>query len=65
MSPDELRHKDCPVEVRFKVFAGQHKSTPGLFCSCHDKWLKWLTPKDAYYAINELQVPIAKYKTLK
>jgi len=62
MSPDEERHKDCPVEVRFKVFSGSTTSTPGLFCSCHDKWIKWLKPKDAYYAINELNVPIRKYK---
>lgn len=61
MTPDEQRHKDCPVEIRYKPFNGQNKSTPGLFCTCHNKWLKWLTTDDANYAIKELSVPIAKY----
>jgi len=61
MSPDEKRHKDCPVEIRYKMFSGSKGNVAGLFCSCHDKWVKWLTDKDAEYAIKELKVPVKKY----
>lgn len=62
MTPDEERHKDCPVEIRYKLFVGKQIPTPGLFCSCHDKWLRWLRPQEATYAINELKVSIGQYK---
>lgn len=35
----ELKHKDCPKETRI---TGPHL---GMYCVCHNKWLKWI-PKE-------------------
>ena len=58
MTPDELRHQDCPVEIRWRQFAKRPEATPGLFCSCHNKWVRWLQISDAHYLIENDLVPV-------
>ena len=40
------KHDACPVELRV---VGPHI---GLYCQCHNKWLKWLTDAEARVALT-------------
>lgn len=55
------KHDKCPVELRV---SGPHI---GLYCSCHNKWLKWITDGEARIALEAgVQVkliPIKKAQT--
>lgn len=40
------RHDTCPVELRV---TGPHI---GLYCQCHNQWLKWITEAEARVALE-------------
>ena len=50
-SPRITRHDQCPMELRV---SGPHI---GLYCQCHNKWLKWLTDGEARVAL-EADLPV-------
>jgi hypothetical protein len=52
-----IKHKDCPLNIRWRLFKNQSKPTPGLFCSCHNIRLRWLNFEQADELIK-LEVPV-------
>jgi hypothetical protein len=45
------KHLNCPMYISFKQFKNRPELVPGLYCSKHDVWIKWLNHKD-YTAIK-------------
>lgn len=56
-----IKHKDCDMSIRWKLFRGKSSPTPGLFCSCHDVFLDWLPEKVAYELIDVDKIPVEIY----
>jgi hypothetical protein len=47
-----IKHNNCPVAIRWKMFRGKEIPTPGLYCSCHNTWLEWLSYRTACELID-------------
>jgi hypothetical protein len=63
MTPQaEKQHANCPVEIRIRQYPSDPEPVPGLFCSCHNKHLKWLSWSDTEFLLDELAVPVGEYR---
>jgi len=51
MLPPHIKHKDCPVVIFF-IQGKDNSVRPGLYCSKHASWIKWLTHEEYKCAIE-------------